>query len=242
MAQQEERKYLIDEHVETPEGIMPRQLHIYWGQETKDYAEQYVTALHVARGVPFNLHAIQISDPLVMILSNQLGITDGSEAIRQASMYYENWTNEILTHAWMLAFLADNVFTNEPTPYDPPKAAPGVPIAPAPRYNLSNPVERRLKQALDIMNTSLEFQSQVMRRINNAIAQVFQQGDEETDQNGFQPVADSGNGNAVNVTNNNDNGDRPADGQKIEAQSPVASAVGEVSEVHQPTGRKNKKV
>src|SRR5690348_11695776 len=144
---------LIDKYVTTPEGMKPEKLHILFDKKTRTHVDQYHTALLVARNIPFNVHTITVSDPLVLVTANVFRIKDGETARRQAMQYYEKWTNDALKHAWTMAVLTDNDFDFEPVDWDDdPPPPPGVPIVPEPKLNLNNPTERRLKQIVDLID------------------------------------------------------------------------------------------
>lgn len=165
---------VVDVTIDTPEGAYPPKIRLLLNRNVIKMAEQYKDALFVSRHIPFNMNAIPISDPIAMIVGTQYHIS-GNEAVMQAQNWYSEWAAEAEREAYTLAMLADpmNVFTNEPLPYPPQEnPPPGIPFIPKPQRNLSIPVERRLKQIIDILNLDPMFESKVMSAINNAFLEA----------------------------------------------------------------------
>lgn len=179
---------IIDQIIPAPDGMSPTQIHILFDKKTRNYADQYTTALKVARGIPFNPQALSVSDPLVLIVANVFRITDGQQAIQQAIQYYEMWSVEAQKHGWTLAILADNTFTTSPKPYEPKDSPPpGIPIIPEPKLNLSNPTEARLKQIIDYLEIDSDFQQKVMTTVNDAMVRLVNEVEEVDPATNFQP-------------------------------------------------------
>ena len=179
---------IIDQIIPAPEGMSPTQLHILFDKKTRSYAEQYETALKVARNLPFNPQQIAVTDPLVLIVASVFRMTDGQQAIRQAIQYYEKWSVDAMKHGWMLALMADNTFTNPPAPYTAPEPPPpGIPVVPEPKYNISNPTEARLKQIIDYLEVDSTFQETVMTTVNNAMVKLVNEVEETDPVTNFQP-------------------------------------------------------
>lgn len=172
---------IIDRIIDAPEGLVPSKLHVLFDKKTRGYADQYETALQVARNIPFDSSKLSVTDPLVMIVANVFRITDGQQALVQAQQYYNKWALDAKKHGWMLALLADNDFVGEPEPYPAPDAPPpGIPIIPEPKYNILNPTERRLKQMIDYLDSDDNFQQTVMTAVNDAMVKLVNEV-EETD-------------------------------------------------------------
>lgn len=217
---------LVDEYIDVPEELgEPKKLHILVDSNTREYADQYISALHVVRNVPFNTRAISVTDPLALVIASQQNITDGNKVVNMAEQYYEKWTQDIAQHGWILAILEDNEFVTIPSPYAAPKTPRGLTSIPQPRYDLSHTVEYRLKQIQDFLEQDLMFQAKVMSTINNSIAKlVADAGVEEKNKAGFQSGAVNGDVHANDVSDSDDkrNGSR---GKKVKKESSDTSSV-----------------
>jgi len=185
MAEQVENTKLIDEWVEMPEGSTPAKIHIVFNRDTRDWADQYTSALHISRDIPFNLSTIPVTNPLALIISRMFHITDGNVAVQQAKGYYESWAYDALKHGWILALLEDNDFFSQPEPYEEERQPRGLPMIPKPKYDLNNPVEKRLKQIFDTIAVDTNVQVEVMTKINNAFVKLVQEVEEVDDRTGF---------------------------------------------------------
>lgn len=181
---------IIDQIIDAPEGMSPSKLHLLFDKKTRGYAEQYTTALQIARGIPFNPQAIPVTDPMVLVIANVYRITDGQQAINQAIQHYQKWMMDATKHGWMLALLSDNDFRNEPTAWDAPEPPPpGIPVVPEPKPNLLNPTERRLKQIIDYLSIDQDFQQTVMTTVNDAMVRLVNEVEEVDPVTTFQPDA-----------------------------------------------------
>ena len=187
------RATIVDKYIDTPEGIDgPEKIHILLDSRTMKIAGQYQDALFVARGVPFNLATVSISDPLALLIASQNPKLKGNDVVRQAQAWYEQWQQAAEQDSWALALLADNKLTNEPTPYvDDDDPIPGLPFIPEPKRDLDNPVEYRLKQVMDLADSTIEFSQQFYSAINEAFTEAIRFAG-ETDAAGFQSGAANG--------------------------------------------------
>jgi hypothetical protein len=211
-----ERTNLIDEWIDSPEGVLPEKIHIFFDKSTRDYADQYTSALHVARNIPFNISTIPVTDPLSLVVANVFNIKEGNVATQKARAYYERWAYDALKHGWVLALLENNEFTNTPEPYDESKLPRGIPVLPEPKYDLSNPTEYRLKQIFDWLASDINLQMTVMTTINNAFAKLVSETEaEETDKRtGFQPEPANSDVHAEIITDNSSVGKRSSNRSK----------------------------
>lgn len=203
---------LVDVNIPAPEGFGIKEVKILADAQAMNYVEQYRDALMVARSIPFDIEALNIADPLALVIANQYKNLTGVEAVRRAKNWYSSWVQEANADATMLAFLAVNTFSNTPTPYVEQKTAPGIPTTPRPRYDLSDPVEHRLKQIKDMLASDITFQGAVMNAINNAIATLVRGVTGDTDAAGFQPTSVDQQVSKEDVTNSEHVGDRPENG------------------------------
>lgn len=186
----EDTKPLIDEWIDVPENYAfpnPTKIHIFIGKHTRDNADQYASALHVARNVPFESASIGMTDILVLYITREMKIQDGNHAIRLAQGYYDKWIYEIQKQSWILAILEDNDFDNVPQVWEEAQKLRGLDPIPEPKYDLNYRVEHRLKQILDFLSVDIIFQARIMSRINDALAKIISGVEDETNKAGFQP-------------------------------------------------------
>lgn len=240
MADVIERKSIIDEYIPSPEGSSPEQIHVLFDRRTRDYADQYHTALRVSRGLPFLPEEISITDPLVLVLINIFHLTDGQRALRTARSYYDKWNRDAKMHGFMLALLADNQFYGEPkewsTESDTP---PGIPTIPEPKYDLNNPTERRLKQIIDFLSADDTFQFTVMNRVNDAMVNLVNEVEKDP-VTGFQSGTTDSNLHGAVSPASSDSGSQSDNG--TEAQGNIIS-VGEMADgSDKPDKRQGRKV
>ncbi len=216
MPKTKEIKSIIDEYIDAPEGASPPQLHVLFDSRTRDYADQYHTALRVSRGLPFLPEEISITDPLVLVVINIFHLTDSNRALRMARQYYDKWNRDAKMHSFMLALLSDNTFFTEPTEWDTDNdIPPGIPYIPEPKYDLANQTEKRLKQIVDYLSINDEFQLSVMKRVNDAMVNLVNEVEKDT-VTGFQSGAVSPDLHGEAVTPSPIIIDRPDNG--VEAQ------------------------
>ena len=226
-----EKKVLIDEVVDCPEGAVPAKIHILFDKDTRDFAEQYVSALHRSRSIPFNPNNIPVTDPLALVVANIFRISDGNEAIRRAAGYYEQWGYECQKNGWVLALLEDNDFVNEPTPYPPQKVPRGITIIPDPPIDLHNQTEFRLKQIMDFLDKDPELQFSVMSRINDAFAKLVsgvEDGDKDS-RTGFPPEPTDRNVPGEIIALDDNSGNRPPKRKTNKVQRVDTNPVGETN-------------
>ena len=226
MAEQTEIKTIIDDWVDTPEGTVPTKIHILFDKNTREFAEQYTSALHISRNIPFNLSTIPMTDPLALLISNLFRLTDGAEAIQKARGYYEQWAYEATKHGWILALLEDNEFINKPEDYGVERKPRGIPTIPEPKQQLSNPVEYRLKQIFDLLSIDVALQMTVMNTINNAFAKLVQEVEETDNRTGFQSEPTGADVHDETSSNSNNDGDKPVKRSKAKAGSVNISPLG----------------
>lgn len=158
----------------------------------------YKDALRDARSIPYDLENPSPSDPVIrwLVEAYEGNISD-EEVLRRMRSHYEKKLEEVHHNATLLALVAheDNVFVNEPAPYpaSDKKSLPGIRAIPEPPINLNEPVERRLKQALDILMRNPVVMGEVRSIISalvvrlNKIAAGF-----EVDPQGFRPTQADG--------------------------------------------------
>ena len=160
--------------------------------------DKYHKQLMFARSIPSNLEALAPADPLVKYVFDQLklyGVTE-RDAIVQAKQYaqghYEALWHEAHRDAAILSVIAvnENQFSNEPREYSQNGSGslPGMVELPMPKKNLSNPLECRLKQFMDILEDDEELTLAFMEKFEMASYQFNAAGEaQELNGEGFQP-------------------------------------------------------
>lgn len=154
--------------------------------------EKYAMALANARNLPPEPTAIAPDDPVVdRMMDTYPDLQNNSEDLYQACVaYYTNEMQQAQRDAAILACITheDNVFNNIPEPYsDQIRKLPGLYELP-PARDLTNRIERRYKQALDILvrdpNVYRDFQREFAQISVKIATQI--RGLQQQDKNGFQ--------------------------------------------------------
>lgn len=121
-------------------------------------ARRYAMALMSSRGIPANDRTLDpVSDLAAEIRERFPGLTNPQQIQDIADSYWETHRETAISEGSIMAFLAskENVFPNEPVPYedDDSDQLPGLVSLPAPKRDLRNPTEYRLKQIFDFFST-----------------------------------------------------------------------------------------
>lgn len=159
--------------------------------------EHYSGHLHRSRRIPFNLDTISPGDPMYVIASNRMHWTnDREEIVAAVRSYYEEQQHRIQLDASVLAVARDNrKFDFEPEPYseDPEYNEEWDFTLPEPIRNLDHPIEKRLKQLYDMVNSSLDARNKFNLAMNTIFVEVERRlTEQEQDEEGFQPRRASG--------------------------------------------------
>jgi hypothetical protein len=125
--------------------------------------EDYAAKLREGRRIPQNTDTIMPDDWILEAIESlpeiqKLPKITRTEAtarnktiLELARSYYTQQERVVMSDALILALTIDNDLTEEPSPYEKSKmrARPGLPTLPEIQRDLTNPVERRLKQVMD---------------------------------------------------------------------------------------------
>lgn len=125
------------------------------------YNHYYRTLLRL-RGIPQDPTNITPGDRMIKYFLDQPEIRDLPEDQKRETVYnelviyYESASDATQTDAIVLTMLTKQEFSSEPKPYVYPerRKIPGMIDSPEIPHNLSNLLERRLKQALDIISVT----------------------------------------------------------------------------------------
>jgi len=178
--------YIICEVVKTPDGDFV----LSAKKNVLEIARMYRDKLMLSRGIPQDAENINPRDRLVKYMEKEMPwVSTAAEKVKYLRGHYTILQREAWEDAIMLAVFADkgNVFTLEPTPYgkDEIDELPGLEVGlPKPIKNLKDPVERRLKQIIDTIDTHDKIFEPVLETINETINSF---NDEETDEDGGTP-------------------------------------------------------
>lgn len=152
----------------------------------------YQAKLMQARRIPMNQEAISPADPLVKFVTEHMTWVPETDVIWTASQRYAELANQAYGHAAVLAITAvpENNWEFDPAPYEQEAKGymiPGDVEFPEITYNLRHPLERRLKQLMDMMETNLLVRRQIEETMTNTLIIVQRKLAAETDQDGFRP-------------------------------------------------------
>lgn len=177
----EQSNYLFYEQVETPEGTFTLSLSRDDGLDT---LTKYQQKLMQVRGIPLDTTNIDPRNPVLEIIKKQMPFLNKTERVDYLRGYYQNLEADARQAAAMLAVFADqsNVMTRDPEPYKN-TTLPGLEDdLPEPPKNLNHPLERRLKQIVDLLNR----QEKSFEGLLGRLADAMNGGAEETDEDGFR--------------------------------------------------------
>lgn len=122
-------------------------------------AERYQDQLMFSRGIPFDLEHVTAIDHLAVYVANKQHWLDGNGVIEATRAHYRKLTTEAYREAVMLAITAhpDNVFDQpaKPWPVEEEQELPGIIVMPKAEKKLENPVEFRLKQIYDRLESDV---------------------------------------------------------------------------------------
>lgn len=198
---------LVDKIVE----VGKHKVHLYGSvEDLSEIIQAYQNALLDARGVPLQAAGYdQSSDPYVTwLIHNRRDIyvdpftgedyPDGPQRIHRAVVrYYERVHNDAFTDAGILAVCAKTPQLDfDPKPYEKEESPtlPGLVKEPEIRKNIAHPVERRLKQLLDLLeeDPAVFFEAS---RVFSTIALNLRMRLEGRTSEGFQPEPTDGSAN-----------------------------------------------
>jgi len=174
-------QYLFYEQAETPEGTFTLSLNRHDGIET---LTKYQQKLMQIRGIPLDTTNIDPRNPMLEVIKNRMPFLNKHERLDYLRGYYQNLESEARQAAAMLAVFADqsNVLSLDPEPYKS-TSLPGLEDdLPEPPKNLNHPLERRLKQIVDLLNR----QEKHFEGLLGKLAEAMNGGSEETDADGFR--------------------------------------------------------
>jgi hypothetical protein len=179
---------IFHEELETSEGTMVVSAN---RRTILQNIESYHQKLLHSRGVPMNLETINPKDPRLTVVAKLPWLKSPRDQKAYLTNYYEVEHTKAQREAALLAMFANqqNVLTFEPAPYPLDAVLPGMEDElPSIRRNLAIPLERRLKQIMDLIEDP-EVYARVMAMMERIVASIEGGGDTETDEDGFQPSA-----------------------------------------------------
>ena len=165
MASSKSKTISIDDAIDTivyDEWIVPDKVRMLVDvSEVIEDSEKYQRSLMLYRGIPQKANAFRTDDPNINIAMSMLshikntGVRE-ERAVQMLISHYERLADECEALGFMLASTKINSFENEPKPYNPDwfkrSELPGIESLPDPVPDLTNMVEYRLKQLLDILD------------------------------------------------------------------------------------------
>ena len=161
-------------------------------------ARRYLQALKNARGIPFDLDAINPLDHMYAYVLDKYPEFVGKPELSREKVkhFYQQLEGGAYRDAMMLAVTAhpENKFDFNPTPYDDDSSfleddeLPGLVSPPKVKPNLADPTERRLKQLYDWLQANPEHLMKLNGAFELAVIKVNELAVKpKTDENGFQP-------------------------------------------------------
>lgn len=144
---------IVDKNIETPLAI----LRIYMDYATiNNEVEEYTDKLIASRRLPFNLDKLHPLDLIVREASEKMGYANETQVYAAAVQHYQIMIKQAQQDAWIVAVMKRTPRMNfMPEPYpapEPPDEDWDIHLS-EPVKDLSNPVERRLKQLRDAFDS-----------------------------------------------------------------------------------------
>lgn len=183
---------LLDKTFQTPKGEI--RVLVDLSRITSDI-ETYADKLMQARGIPFDIQASLPSDPLVPLASKLMPwIEDANQILEMVSRHYEYHKSKARSDAGIIAFTKINPkFKFDPSPYPDPEPEEDwdTQSLPDPVRNLNHPVERRLKQIMDVISSDISVGMQFYQAAETLYVEVERRS-RKVDEDGFQPGRSGG--------------------------------------------------
>lgn len=193
VAKTELSSVVYDEVLDTPKGPLRVILDLSTFEKNTD---RYHKWLMWARNLPRDLDSISGVDPIVVFLVMEEAKkpeeqrVSNSEVLRMAQLFYQEQIETAYQEAAVLAICAhaDNQFDFIPESYDesPDEDLPGMLTMPPVRRNLNNPTELRLKQIMDILESSPVIAYTFQSRLQQATVELTRKAAAQTNEAGFQ--------------------------------------------------------
>jgi len=183
---------------ETPKGSLRIMIDI---SRYTDDLQRYFSHLCFARGIPNQdeIENITKFDKNYLAAKSQFTWMEQSDndntVLEFLKAQYRLWAHAAMVDAGVLAVTisSENEFDFNPEPYEvsDDSPLPGLPELPRPKRNLANPVERRLKQIMDLLASDINVMTQFQKDYESIADNVYkltESGDigTETDADGFQ--------------------------------------------------------
>lgn len=180
---------MVDKTIMTPKG----EVRIYLDAETmRENVDNYYDKLRSARRIPFDLSDMSPLDPAIVEASAKYDYMEPAQVLETVRQHYEVIGRKALKDAWIIAATKETKNLRfEPDPYAPPEAPTDdwdIHLS-EPEINLLNPVERRLKQIMDmftaqddptivieLQNTFTQFGIMMERRLREVDEDGFPSG------------------------------------------------------------------
>lgn len=160
-AKKKEKEITADDMIVYDEWIVPDKVRVLIdASEVLEDTEAYQRQLMLYRGIPQRADAFKVDDSNIDTAMNIFSHIKDQEtreekALKLLKDHYERLADQCQAYGFMLASTKTNEFDNEPKPYTKDffesKSLPGIESIPDPMPDLSNLVEYRLKQLLDLL-------------------------------------------------------------------------------------------
>jgi len=191
----EERFSLIDRVI--GEGKKSIRLQIF-ADEVTEVVNDYHRKLLRVRGVPQDIVNVPPTDVVLQWVLQQPEIREIEDdqdkaeyVLAEVQDFYEKVSQRTMADATILAMVQNNEFTEPPLPYPEEEALarPGMMAMPNIIINLKIPLEKRLKQALDLLSSIEGAMSVVTSEMRTMNVRAAMYADKHIDKDGFRTGA-----------------------------------------------------
>lgn len=189
MTQQTQQAPLVDKTIKTDKGPVRIIFPFNFGKMMEDL-DYYQDMFMMARGLPFDMESFGTSDPMVLYASNTMPwIEQKEDVIRIVRQHYEKLIQRARRDAAIVAVTAETPdFEFEPEPYpsqDKKRRTWGMSL-PDPELNLMNPLEKRLKQIYDALETNVAGAREFQGEFETLLVEIERRSRAlQADENGF---------------------------------------------------------
>lgn len=152
-----------------------------------DDIQRYKDKLMQARGIPFDIEDLVPTDGIVGVASRQMSWASPSEVIKAVRQHYQKLESIAKNDAAVLAITKTSKLSFDPEPYPvrEESAEEWDTDLPDPVRNLSNPVERRYKQVIEVIGSDIPVATRFWS-IMETLAVLAERESRRIDEDGFR--------------------------------------------------------
>lgn len=183
---------VTDRIISTPKG----DVHLLIDRnDMLEYSNRYYDKLRMGRGIPFDLGTISSNDPMKIYMATHMPWATPMEVIATVNGYYEKLDSDARRMSYILAWTRHTHIPKslQPEPYEPDASRDEWDTTDLPEIaiNLLNPIERRLKQIMDMIASNQDTATEFFQIMQTMYIEA-ERRNRQQDEDGFQSGRSSG--------------------------------------------------